>query len=485
MIKKQLYIIFAFLPFLSFGQQFSKNSHFYENLSVFNPSTTGLNEYFTFSLNARQQWYNFSESSIGRSTLSLNKGFNNDGIGVEFFSDNSGNIINSGIKINYSRRVIFDSESFVYYGISGGYQNNRIENISSLDFNYVNNRFNWTPIASFGATYTKKSLLIGASVDGLLDSDLGFTENENIIEKNYYLFLLYEYEINQNLNLTPSILYIQTESDVSQFDLNLNFCYDNTFRLGFGYIGNFVENTNFGPLLTFGINFNNLKSLISQEFATSEVSSYSVGTTELTIKYEFKENVVKNEIKKVESSIQEIIKIDTDKDGIIDEDDECPNLFGSKSANGCPDLDKDGVKDSDDLCPNTIGELLNNGCPVLSAEDSVILENAMTNLEFDKNSADIKTTSIGYIRNIGKLMLGNKNMILIISGHTDSDASEEYNYSLSAKRAKSVRDFLVKMGVQKSRLIIDFYGESQPLLPNTNESNMQKNRRVEFTVTFI
>jgi outer membrane protein OmpA-like peptidoglycan-associated protein len=76
-------------------------------------------------------------------------------------------------------------------------------------------------------------------------------------------------------------------------------------------------------------------------------------------------------------------------------------------------------------------------------------------------------------------------MLLIISGHTDSDASNEYNYSLSAKRAKSVRDYLINMGIKKSRLIIDFYGETMPLLPNTTELNMQKNRRVEFSVTFI
>ena len=41
------------------------------------------------------------------------------------------------------------------------------------------------------------------------------------------------------------------------------------------------------------------------------------------------------------------------------------------------------------------------------------------------------------------------------------------------------------MGVSSSRLIIDFYGESMPLVPNNNELNKQKNRRVEFGVTFI
>ena len=76
-------------------------------------------------------------------------------------------------------------------------------------------------------------------------------------------------------------------------------------------------------------------------------------------------------------------------------------------------------------------------------------------------------------------------MLLIFSGHTDSDASNEYNFSLSAKRAQAVRNHITKMGVSKSRLIIDFYGETKPIVPNDSDLNKQKNRRVEFGITFI
>ena len=94
--------------------------------------------------------------------------------------------------------------------------------------------------------------------------------------------------INDNMNLKPSALYRQAESGSTQFDLNLNFSFKNTIHFGLGYIGNFSENTNFGPLVTLSINFNNIKTLLSQEFTMSEVSNYSSGTTEVTFKYEFK-----------------------------------------------------------------------------------------------------------------------------------------------------------------------------------------------------
>lgn len=485
MIKKILLFI-AFLPLISLGQQSSLMSHFYENPTLFNPSLVGVSNNTTIKVNARQQWYKFSDANIGRSSIIINRAVKNDnGFGVNIYSDNSGNIINSGFKINYAKRVAINKESHVLFGLSGGYQNNQISNVSAFDFEFLDNQFNWSPNATFGMSYAKKSLLIGVSVDGLLESDLGFTEGENIYEKNLYSFISYGLPLSDVFYLSPAMLYKHSESGTTQFDFNFNLSYQNVLSLGVGYKGNFTENSDFGPLVTLGLNFSNIKSLVSQEFTINEISSYSVGTTELTFTYE-----VPNTQQKKKESIVEIVEEikkpkDSDNDGVIDEEDDCPNEYGSLAARGCPDIDNDGVRDSDDLCPNTIGDLLNGGCPILSVKDSLTLSKAMTNLEFDKNSAELKSNSFKYLSNIGKLLLGNKNMLLIIDGHTDSDADEDYNFSLSAKRAQSVRNYLTKMGISKSRLIIDFYGESDPIVPNNNDVNKQKNRRVEFTVTFI
>ncbi len=52
---------------------------------------------------------------------------------------------------------------------------------------------------------------------------------------------------------------------------------------------------------------------------------------------------------------------DTDGDGVLDKDDACPSEAGT--LNGCPDSDGDGIKDSEDACPNTPGIAKFNGCP--------------------------------------------------------------------------------------------------------------------------
>ncbi len=54
---------------------------------------------------------------------------------------------------------------------------------------------------------------------------------------------------------------------------------------------------------------------------------------------------------------------DRDKDGIPDRKDECPDVFGLKQFNGCPDTDGDGIPDKNDSCPTEFGLAKFNGCP--------------------------------------------------------------------------------------------------------------------------
>ncbi len=61
--------------------------------------------------------------------------------------------------------------------------------------------------------------------------------------------------------------------------------------------------------------------------------------------------------------IEEPEPVDTDGDGIVDEDDDCPEDAGLAKFNGCPDTDEDGIVDADDSCPEVAGIEAFNGCP--------------------------------------------------------------------------------------------------------------------------
>jgi OOP family OmpA-OmpF porin len=66
-----------------------------------------------------------------------------------------------------------------------------------------------------------------------------------------------------------------------------------------------------------------------------------------------------------------------------------------------------------------------------------------------------------------------------IGGHTDSRGGDAYNLDLSGRRAQAVRDYLVRAGIDASRLTAKGYGASQPVADNATEAGRAKNRRVE------
>jgi OOP family OmpA-OmpF porin len=65
---------------------------------------------------------------------------------------------------------------------------------------------------------------------------------------------------------------------------------------------------------------------------------------------------------------------DTDGDGIADKDDACPEVAGPKNLNGCPDTDGDGVADKDDKCPQVAGPAQNQGCPWPDTDGDGVLD---------------------------------------------------------------------------------------------------------------
>ena len=89
-------------------------------------------------------------------------------------------------------------------------------------------------------------------------------------------------------------------------------------------------------------------------------------------------------------------------------------------------------------------------------------------------------------KNLGKLItiLGNyPDTNIEIQGHTDSKGTDDYNMSLSERRANSVSNYLSTNGIALSRLTTKGYGESAPKYSNDNPTGQAQNRRVEFLVT--
>ncbi|MDX2246998.1 MAG: FG-GAP-like repeat-containing protein [Bacteroidia bacterium] len=117
----------------------------------------------------------------------------------------------------------------------------------------------------------------------------------------------------------------------------------------------------------------------------------------------------------------------------------------------------------------------------LEAEAMIVLEN----IYYDVDKATLRPESVEELDRVLEIMQQNPSLKVEISGHTDSDASDEYNRVLSDNRAKSVVDYLFAAGIDISRLIAKGYGEQSPVVPNDTPENKQLNRRTEFKVVSI
>lgn len=175
---------------------------------------------------------------------------------------------------------------------------------------------------------------------------------------------------------------------------------------------------------------------------------------------------------------------DTDGDGIPDHLDKCPNEAGPKENQGCPwpDRDGDGVLDKDDQCPDVPGTVANNGCPEVSVEVIKQLNEYSKTILFDLGKASIRKDSYGVLQNIVDIMKEYPNAKFEIEGHTDSSGSLKLNERLSKERAASVKDYLVSIGMDASRLTSEGYGPSRPIATNKTAAGRQQNRRVEISL---
>lgn len=101
---------------------------------------------------------------------------------------------------------------------------------------------------------------------------------------------------------------------------------------------------------------------------------------------------------------------------------------------------------------------------------------------FDFDSANIRPDAHRALTDVANVVKAYANRPARVLGHTDSVASDEYNQSLSERRAKSVVDWLAGNGVERSRLAATGYGEKQPVATNDTPAGRQLNRRVEVVI---
>jgi len=105
------------------------------------------------------------------------------------------------------------------------------------------------------------------------------------------------------------------------------------------------------------------------------------------------------------------------------------------------------------------------------------------NGNFDFNKFDIRPEFQSELDEVGTFLNNNPDAYVMLVGYTDSIGSEEYNLDLSLRRANSAAEYLTSQhNIERDRIVVNYYGEANPIASNDTEEGRAQNRRVEVAV---
>lgn len=106
----------------------------------------------------------------------------------------------------------------------------------------------------------------------------------------------------------------------------------------------------------------------------------------------------------------------------------------------------------------------------------------MDDVLFDFDKTAVKPDGAKILDRLVEFLKENPDRKVELEGHTDWIGTDKYNQGLSERRAASVKNYVVKKGVDPSRIATRGFGESKPIADNKTRAGRAKNRRVEVKV---
>lgn len=106
----------------------------------------------------------------------------------------------------------------------------------------------------------------------------------------------------------------------------------------------------------------------------------------------------------------------------------------------------------------------------------------LSNVFFQQGKAILKSESFPELDRLVEIMQVNPSMKIELSGHTDNQGNKEALMKLSKDRVQEVKNYMVKKGIKRDRIIGKGLGSIKPIVANDTNENRERNRRVEFKI---
>lgn len=312
-MKRILYLlIFLIGGGLVSGQQLPIYSQYLYNKFLINPAVAGSDGYTSYNLTAREQWVGYSgaprtfsfsgqtrilkrsyslKGSSQRKQIYRPKSDGKIGIGGYVFSDRNGLVQRTGFQVSYSYHMWLQNSTQLSMGLAfTGYHYKIDEKV--IDFENPNEpwlnsdlrRGMFIPDATFGIYLLNARYSVGFSADQLFEASARIGDNafKNFkLDRHYYLFGSYFFEINTQVDLEPSFLFVMSDQFKPQADIGLTYIYNNGFWAGLAY------RTSGAIIANLGVKYQNMFVGYAFDFTLQEIQRITYGTHEITLALKF------------------------------------------------------------------------------------------------------------------------------------------------------------------------------------------------------
>ena len=104
----------------------------------------------------------------------------------------------------------------------------------------------------------------------------------------------------------------------------------------------------------------------------------------------------------------------------------------------------------------------------------------LLNVLFDHDKSTLKKESKKAVKMLADYMKNNPELNIELHGHTDNTGNPDYNLKLSDKRAETVKNELVSLGIEDKKISFIGHGDTKPIADNNTNDGRANNRRTEF-----
>lgn len=312
-MRKAAYILLFLLAcnFAS-GQQLPIYSQYLYNRFLINPAVAGSDGYTSFNLTAREQWVGYNGAprtfSFSGQTRLLKRGLTikhkgagrqvykpksdgRVGLGGYIFSDKNGIVQRTGFQFSYSYHLWLRNSTQLSFGLAfTGYHfkiDEKAITFENANEPWMNNELRrgiFVPDATFGIFLLNSRYSVGFSADQLFEASLkvgDYAYKNYKLDRHYYLFGSYNFEMTNLIDLEPSVLFVMSEQLKPQADIGLTYIYNQAFWTGLAY------RTSGALIANVGVKYQNLFFGYAFDFTLQEIQRLTYGTHEITIAVKF------------------------------------------------------------------------------------------------------------------------------------------------------------------------------------------------------